>query len=122
MSPIQAEAHPFRDSDGRPVKWWDIEIRFGRRLTRREQRRLRLRAGELVSVIGQDGVAPQMLMEKWPDAATSARIQHVVAGLPDPKVWIAHFGQTCGCGCYAGPSNATCCEPDVRRGYALETP
>lgn len=114
-----SERHPFHDSTGRPVKWWDIEIRFSRRLTRREQRRLRLRLRDLVYAVGQDGVAPQMLMEKWPNTLTAAQIWRAVDGLPDPTIWVAHLGQTCGCGCYVEQSNANCCEGDVRRGYVL---
>ncbi len=73
-------------------KWWHVEIRCSRRLTRREVRELRslLSAGPytLIGDIGQDGAIGRW-DEHWPDEYDTARLMTILRSLPDGRLRVA---------------------------------
>lgn len=70
-----------------PRKWWQIEVRPPRRLTTRQQRRIRLRAGAMLheSTVGVDGVFGD-LDDKWPREHEAERLARAFVHLPPDTV------------------------------------
>jgi hypothetical protein len=86
------------------AKWWEFELRFGRALTKREQRWLSSAVGSTWSAkIGCDGVAPTTLESKWPDAAELRVLTAACADLPGARVRLAPLGAQHGAGCSCHP-------------------
>lgn len=68
----------FRKFNGRPAKYWAVEVRFARRLTRAEIRRLRAerpfglcldaegRVGWTDAHVGEDGIVTDDWFDHWP--------------------------------------------------------
>jgi hypothetical protein len=107
------------------AKWWEFELRFGRALTKREQRRLSTAIWSAWSAkIGCDGIAPTTLESKWPGAAELRALTFACTDLPGARVRLAPLGAQHGAGCGCHPwdadevvqlGNADACGVDVSR-------
>lgn len=105
-------------------KWFALEVRFERALTRREIRRLEqlaLEYGDTVGVhIGRDGLVTDQWPSKWPDQEDEESLREALEGLPAHRVRTAPYGATCtpeSCpeheACSANLGSADSCLPDL---------
>ena len=108
-------------------KWWVVEARFARPLTKREVRRI---VGQLPlpiedgdRIVGRDGLVTDQWPDKWPTAADGAVVLGALRSAGVPFKWrAAPYGRDCDTACaYADEqggnghcergSNATACPP-----------
>ena len=96
----------------RNTKWWEFELRFDRRLTRHEQRQLRIGVGESwSSAIGEDGIAPTTLISKWPCGEELRALERVLQHLPAARLRLAPLGADHTPECDCGLSERPCLTP-----------
>lgn len=98
------------------AKWWSVRVVFSRKLTRREQRRIRLRLDEPSADVGEDGVVFTQF-PKWPNDLDVEWLRGALQGLPVDCVERAPYGSTCrgtGCMCEAAPlGSGLACPPTL---------
>lgn len=105
----------FRQFNGRPAKYWAVEVRFARRLTREEIRRLRsdqpfglyLDAGGRVewldAHVGEDGIVTDDWFNHWPSEWDNETLVTALRPLGIPcRVRAAPSGRDC-----AGPGRCS---------------
>ena len=106
----------FREYNGGPVKYWSVEIRFDRRLTRSEVRRLAGHLGADMDLdgvaIGEDGVVSDHWPHDWPGANADASLVGALRRFGMPcRVCAAPAGRDCA-GRWVCPevcADPTCC-------------
>ncbi len=93
-------APSFFNVPGRPAfKWWAVEVRFARPLTRRQVRRLEKRLQYFLldgGSVGQDGLLIEQWSNKWPWTSQDGRwLLDALQGLPPARLRVCPIGYGC---------------------------
>lgn len=108
----------FPSYPGKWAKWWSVEVRFARPLTRREVHRFRLALGDAVAggYIGTDGATWWKWWNKWPGEGDERLLREAIGRIRVPaRIRAAPLGRDCGDG-------EVCVRSDVTRKMCGHSP